>query len=172
MIYKRNKKRIEFFILAISIVVLDQTSKILLTKILNQGYILEILPSFLNFSLVYNYGAAFSILSNQSILLKFISLFASILLILILFLKPIKNNYQYLSLSSLIGGTIGNGIDRWTYGYVIDFIDLQFIDFPIFNIADIAINIGVILYLIHLALKKYKKNHRSNTISYQETKNK
>ena len=60
-----------------------------------------------------------------------------------------------LSFSFILGGTLGNGIDRITKGYVIDFINLNFIDFPIFNIADVSINIGLILAIY--ALIKNKK---------------
>ena len=57
-------------------------------------------------------------------------------------------NWNGISLAFLLGGTVGNGIDRWTQGYVIDFIEFLPIQFPIFNIADIAINIAIVCFLI------------------------
>ena len=69
--------------------------------------------------------------------------------------KAITNNLDLLSFSFVLGGTIGNGFDRITKGYVIDFINLNFIDFPIFNIADISINIGLILIIYGFI--KYKR---------------
>ena len=61
-----------------------------------------------------------------------------------------KNNIRNIDLFSysfILGGTIGNGFDRLSKGYVIDFINLNFINFPIFNIADISINIGLIIII-------------------------
>ena len=76
-----------------------------------------------------------------------------ILLYLILNKKNI-NNLDLLSYSFILGGTVGNGIDRITKGYVIDFINLNFLSFPVFNIADISINIGLIIILYGLIKNK------------------
>ena len=99
---------------------------------------------------VKNYGAAFNIFSGSRIFLCLISVFFSILLIYLIFRKNTLNLFEHLSYSFILGGTIGNGIDRILNGFVIDFINLNFINFPVFNIADISINIGVIILLYNI----------------------
>ena len=131
----------------LSIVLLDQITKYLARKYLIGGFAPTFIPYLVQFRIVRNYGAAFSILNNQSFYLGFISLFASIALIIWIARLPRILNLKTLAASILLGGTIGNGLDRWCYGYVIDFIELIPINFPIFNIADISINIAVILFL-------------------------
>lgn len=76
------------------------------------------------------------------------------LLIYFILYKKQLSNLDLLSYSFILAGTIGNGIDRITNGYVIDFINLNFIDFPVFNIADISINIGLIFILYGLIKNK------------------
>ena len=94
-----------------------------------------------------NFGAAFNLLSGSRIFLSLVSIIISIVLLYIVISKNKINNIDLLSYSFILGGTIGNGFDRITRGYVIDFINLNFIDFPIFNVADISINIGLIIII-------------------------
>ena len=96
---------------------------------------------------VENNGAAFNIFSGNRIFLSIISVIFSIILIYLIFRKKTKSLLDLYSYSFILGGTFGNGIDRIANGYVIDFINLNIIDFPVFNVADISINIGFILIL-------------------------
>ena len=99
------------------------------------------------FEFVKNYGAAFNLFSGSRIFLSLLSVTCSILLIYLIFRKNISNLFDLYAYSFILGGTIGNGIDRILKGFVIDFINLNFINFPVFNIADISINIGFIFLL-------------------------
>ena len=125
--------------------ILDQLSKIYINynfnKLLNRHLFI--------FSIEYvrNYGAAFNILSGSRLFLSFISIVSSIILSYFIFIRENKNINKY-GLSFILAGSIGNGIDRIFNGYVIDFIKIKFIDFPVFNIADIVINIGVFILII------------------------
>ena len=137
--------KLYFFSLSIIIILLDQFTKYLIFY----NYKLFINKDFLLFRIdfVKNYGAAFNIFSGSRLFLSFISIIFSILLI---YLMLRKNNLKYIDLYSycfILGGTIGNGIDRVFKGFVIDFINLKTINFPVFNIADICINIGFIFLL-------------------------
>jgi len=116
----------------------------------NKKYFIN--KDFLLFKLdfVKNYGAAFNIFSGSRILLSLISIFFSILLIFLIFRKNALNTYELYSYSFIIGGTVGNGIDRIYRGFVVDFINLNIINFPVFNIADISINIGFIILLYNI----------------------
>ena len=110
---------------------------------------------FFSIDYVKNYGAAFNIFSGSRIFLSTISIIITLVLIYFILIKKNLSNLDLLSYSFILGGTIGNGIDRLTKGYVIDFINLNFINFPVLNIADISINIG--LTFIIYGLIKYKQ---------------
>ena len=139
------KTKLYFVSLSIFIVLIDQFTKYLIFY----NYKNFINKDFLLFKLdfVRNYGAAFNIFSGSRILLSFISIIFSILLIYLIFRKNTLNSFDLYSYSFILGGTIGNGIDRILKGFVIDFINLNILNFPVFNIADISINIGLILIL-------------------------
>ena len=100
-----------------------------------------------NIDYVKNFGAAFNLFSGSRIFLSIVSIIIAILLIYFILNKKIINIINLFSYSFILGGTLGNGIDRISKGYVIDFINLNFIEFPVFNIADISINIGLILII-------------------------
>ena len=142
------KTKLYFVSLSIFIVLLDQFTKYLMFYNKN----LFINKDFLLFKLdfVKNYGAAFNILSGSRIFLSLISIIFSIILIYLILRKNNLNTIDLYSYSFILGGTIGNGIDRIIKGYVIDFINLNIINFPVFNIADISINIGFILLMYNI----------------------
>ena len=144
-----NKIQTKFYFLSLSIfiVLIDQ-----LTKYLMSNNKLFINKDFLLFKLdfVKNYGAAFNIFSGSRIFLSLISIIFSILLIYLIFRKTTINILDLYSYSFILGGTFGNGIDRIYKGFVVDFINLNFINFPLFNIADISINIGFIFLLYNI----------------------
>ncbi len=142
------QSKIYYFYLSIFIILIDQYTKYLMfyknNILLNKDFIL------FRLDFVKNYGAAFNILSGNRILLSSISILFSIILIYLIFRKNSSNSLELYSYSFIIGGTMGNGIDRLFKGFVIDFINLNFINFPVFNIADIAINIGFIIILYRI----------------------
>ena len=139
------KTKLYFLSLSIFIILIDQFTKYLI--IYNKELFIN--KDFLLFKLdfVKNYGAAFNIFSGSRIFLSLISIFFTILLIYLILRKNNLNSLDLYSYSFILGGTIGNGIDRIYKGFVIDFINLNIINFPVFNIADISINIGFIFLL-------------------------
>jgi len=144
--------KLYFLSLSIFIILIDQFTKYLIFN----NYKIFINKDFLLFRLdfVKNYGAAFNILSGSRIFLSFISIIFSILLIFLILRKNNLNAIDLYSYSFILGGTISNGIDRILKGYVIDFINLNIINFPVFNIADISINFGFILLLYKIFKNK------------------
>ncbi len=134
-------------LLSIFICLFDQLSKFIVIKVIPTTYN-PIIPGIIRFNLVKNNGAAFSILSNFTLLLSIISLIVSFVLVLWILSRSSFSLYNGLGLSFLLGGTLGNGLDRWRLGYVVDFIQLIPINFPIFNFADLSINIALIYILI------------------------
>ena len=140
--------KIYFLSLSIFIVLIDQFTKYLIFY--NKKLFIN--KDFLLFKLdfVKNYGAAFNIFSGSRIFLSLISILFSILLIYLIFKKNTLNSFDLYSYSFILGGTIGNGIDRIYKGFVVDFINLNIINFPVFNIADISINIGFVFLLYNI----------------------
>ena len=140
--------KLYFLSLSIFIVLIDQFTKYLMSY----NNKLFINKDFLLFKLdfVKNYGAAFNIFSGSRIFLSLISIIFSILLIYLILRKNTLNSFDLYSYSFILGGTIGNGIDRIYKGFVVDFINLNIINFPVFNIADISINIGFIFLLYNI----------------------
>ena len=142
------QKKLYFLSLSIFIVLIDQYTKYLMFY--NKKLFIN--KDFLLFKLdfVKNYGAAFNIFSGSRIFLSLISIIFSILLIYLIFRKNTLNSFDLYSYSFILGGTIGNGIDRIYKGFVVDFINLNIINFPVFNIADISINIGFIFLFYNI----------------------
>ena len=140
--------KLYFLSLSIFIALIDQLTKYLIfynTKLfINKDFLL------FKLDFVKNYGAAFNIFSGSRIFLSSISIFFSILLIYLIFRKNSLNSIDLYSYSFILGGTVGNGIDRIFKGFVVDFINLNIINFPVFNIADISINIGFIILLYNI----------------------
>ena len=150
-IYFKNK--INYLSLISFFCILDQFSKIYINlnsdKLLNKDFLI------LTIEYVRNYGAAFNIFSGSRLFLSFISIISTIILTYLIFISENKNSNKY-GLSLILAGSIGNGIDRILNGYVIDFIKIKFIDFPVFNIADIVINLGVVILIIgYFRYKRY-----------------
>ena len=143
--FKIIYKRFYFILISTIIVIIDQLAKYIITinykSLINKNLII--------FSLDYikNYGAAFNLFSGYRIFLSLISIIITLLLIYIILNKIIISKIDLLSYSLILAGTIGNGIDRVIKGYVVDFINLNFVDFPVFNLADISINMGVLLII-------------------------
>ena len=136
---------------AASVVVIDQISKILLAGLLADGRTIEVIPGLLQLHLVLNTGAAFSLFRGSVGALAFLSLAVSLGLLVWLSRRRSLPLWQGLAFAFLLGGTIGNGIDRWRLGHVIDYLALVPFRFPVFNPADVAINLAVICFLVDLS---------------------
>ncbi len=140
-----------YFIISALIVLLDQVSKYFLSLQLSPGETVQLIPGVINMIYVENTGAAFSFLSDMRWLLISISSIAVILLVVLLIrfgskMKPIGR----IALASVLGGAVGNLIDRAFFGYVADFFEFAFISwFAVFNVADIFITVGGIGFCIY-----------------------
>jgi len=142
-----------YFGIAIVVIVLDQITKWVASSSLTLHEQNPVMPSF-NFTLMHNYGAAFSFLSNaggwQRWFFTIIAIVISI--VLMVWITRLKANEKWLgiALGLVLGGAIGNLIDRMAYGYVVDFIQWYYDRFywPAFNIADAAISVGAVILLL------------------------
>ena len=148
-----NRKYRKFVVLVSILITLDQISKYILSN--NHNYFLNKNLFVFSFNYVRNYGAAFNFFEGSRIFLSIVSILSSLILIYYIFFKETLNSLSRYGLSLILAGSLGNGLDRIINGYVIDFIDLKIFNFPIFNIADISINIGCIILIFNYF--KYKK---------------
>jgi signal peptidase II len=134
------------------ILILDQLTKVIAKNSLFEG-VSQPVTSFLNWTLVYNSGAAFSFLAQAGGWQRWFFTSVGIIAALIMIWLIRKNSHQTifsLALSLVLSGAIGNVIDRIIYGAVVDFVDVHYMGWhwPAFNIADSAISIGVILLIV------------------------
>lgn len=137
--------------LVIFVFLLDQISKFLILQNLEPSQSLAVIKNFFYLTLVYNSGAAFGIFKNQTIFFSIVSIFAVIAISI--YIRKNRNPYflRDIGLALILGGACGNLIDRLRFGYVVDFLDFKI--WPVFNIADSAITIGVLLIIIGLLSK-------------------
>jgi len=138
-------------IIVLSVILLDQTTKFLALRFLQLHTPVPLIKNFLNLTLVHNRGAAFGLLQNQLLLFVLISLFAVGLIIYSLKSKA-NSIILKLSLSLILGGAIGNLIDRLRFGFVVDFLDLRV--WPVFNIADSVITLAAVALTWELLFNK------------------
>ena len=135
---------------AVMVLVLDQLSKTLAVANLPLGSSSAFLPGLLSLQLVRNSGAAFSLFSGNPQLLGLVSLLVSIAVAVWIQKQGRMTLTRSLGVGLLLGGALGNGLDRWRLGYVVDFLALVPVSFPVFNLADVAINLAVLCFAIEL----------------------
>ncbi len=136
-----------YICLMVAVVLSDQLLKFYIQQNVPLNVSYEVIPGVLSIGYVRNFGAAWSMWLGQRWLLSIISLVA--LVIFGYYFKKLHHNWGYgLGFSLLIGGTLGNLLDRLFSGYVVDMFELDLINFPVFNIADCALTLGVIVILI------------------------
>ena len=125
--------------------------------------IASLLPPLLRLTRVHNYGAAWSSFSGARWLLIILTAVGMCVLAWLL-VKVVRHPLGQWSLACILGGGIGNLIDRVRLGYVVDMLDTMFMDFPVFNVADVFVVCGTICALIYyLAFyRKYDEKHREN----------
>ena len=142
-----------WYLIAFFILTLDQFTKQLITGSFNYGDVQDI-TAYFNIVRVHNYGAAFSFLSEaggwQRWALSSVAGIVSIGIIIWISRVPDNKHYERLALALILGGALGNLIDRMMLGYVVDFLDFHWsgIHFPAFNVADSCITLGAILLIV------------------------
>lgn len=152
MVSNPSRSIVPWLGLAAIVILLDQLSKITVSKLLAIGDSMPV-THFLNLVLAYNPGAAFSFLANESgwqrHLFTAIALFAAIYIIYLIYKHPSQRLFCT-ALALILGGALGNVIDRIMYGHVIDFLDFYYLHshFAAFNLADSAITLGAILFIL------------------------
>ncbi|MBR8828555.1 MAG: lipoprotein signal peptidase [Gomphosphaeria aponina SAG 52.96 = DSM 107014] len=143
------KKNSYFWVVAIVGLIFDQLTKYLVVQ--NFAEVGDTRPLWFNvFHLTYviNTGAAFSFFQGGASWLRWLSLAVSLGLMGVASFGPKLNLLEQLAYGCILAGALGNGIDRFLFGYVVDFLDFRLIRFPVFNLADVLINVGIALLLL------------------------
>lgn len=146
--------------IALAVVVSDQVSKLWALHQLSGRGVQPLLPGLLQQRLVFNTGAAFSMLEGNAFALGLVSAAVALGLVFWIQSSGALSRWQSLGLGLLLGGAIGNGLDRWRLGSVVDFLDFVPIQFPVFNLADTAINLAVLCLLIDVLRRQDGRDDR------------
>lgn len=130
-------------------ILVDRIIKILCISNLNFGDSITIINNFFSITFVTNTGAAFSMLSSNTLFLTVISIFMIGIIYYYFIRNQNLNNFMKIIYGILLGGILGNLIDRIMYGYVIDYLNFNLFNFPVFNFADMCIVISIFIIIIN-----------------------
>lgn len=147
-----------YAVLVVALVGLDQLVKFLVRAYIPLGGAVPFLPHILQLTYVQNTGAAFSLFARHTWLLTLISLVVSILLAVLLVKKVFPRPFAMLSLSLVLAGAVGNLIDRALMGYVTDMFQTLFMNFAVFNVADICVVVGGIAFCAYYLFSHDKED--------------
>lgn len=153
-----------YFLISALLVGFDQWSKYLTVQNISLGETKEFIPGFLSLTHLRNTGAAWSLLEGKMIFFYVITVIVSVVIIYLLIKNYKKSVWYSVGLSFVLAGAIGNFIDRVRLGYVVDMLQTDFMNFPIFNVADSTLVVGVICIFIYLILdEKARKEGKNGT---------
>jgi len=153
------------------LVVIDQLIKIIMEVWLKPVSHCGVVNGFFGFTYLQNRGAAFGVMQNGTVVLSIITAVVIAVGLYFLLSKRIKSKVEYVSIGLIISGGLGNLIDRIFRGYVVDFIDVEFMNFPIFNFADCLVTVGagiLIVYLIYTLINESKKEKAAKSAANAE----
>ena len=165
--FDRNGPMLKWLWLAVIVIVLDQLTKQIAANVLEMYQPVAVMPMF-NWTLMHNTGAAFSFLSDEGGWQRWFFTTVAIIVstVLIAWTSKLKadEKWQAIAFALILGGAIGNVIDRIAHGYVIDFIDVYYQQWhwPAFNIADSGIFVGVAVLIIE-SFRQHKREETGET---------
>lgn len=156
-----------YYLISLVILLIDQWTKHLTVQNIPLYSTKEFLPGFLSFTYIQNTGAAYSILEGKMVFFYIVTIMVVGAIVYSLQKYGKKQPLFSVALAFILGGALGNFIDRILFQFVIDMIKLEFVSFPIFNIADAALTVGVLLMILHIFMeekqeKKSKEEHNQN----------
>lgn len=146
-----------FLICAVIVIIIDQLTKYIVQRYMMLGSSIPLVDEFVRLTYVQNPHAAFGIsLLGGNLLLIFVSAVAIVVIIFIFYRRIVIEKWKISALGLILGGAVGNLVDRLRFGKVIDFVDIGYHQYrwPVFNVADIAITIGGILLVIFIVTER------------------
>jgi len=141
----------------------------LMTKAIFDGKVLQFIPGFISINgTVHNYGAGWSLFKNAQVLFVILAFVFVIGFVLFeIFNRKQRHWTYYVGICLVLGGAMGNAIDRICFGYVRDFIQLEFINFPVFNLADSFLTVGAVFFAVFLIFFSELKNDKKKELPQQ-----
>lgn len=152
-----------FFLLSAVVIGLDQWLKIWIVANYQLGETHSLIDNVLSLTYLQNTGAAWSILEGKITFFAIITVIAVVVVVYLLFRYQNSSLWLRFGLAFVLGGAIGNFIDRLQHGFVVDMFQLDFINFPIFNIADMSLVFGVILIFIYALVDDVAKGKQGES---------
>ena len=151
-----------YILLLAALVGLDQLLKYWTVSHLALGESANFIPGIVRLTRLHNYGAAWSSLSGKTAVLLVVTIALMIGVVILLLRKIVRHPMGVTACILVLGGGIGNMIDRFWHGYVVDMFDLQFMTYPIFNLADCFVVVGAILGAVYYLwlYDKYDKKEK------------
>lgn len=153
-----------FYAIALTVALLDQLSKYYIQRAFRPGQVVTVIPHFFNLTFVLNPGAAFGFLAGASASFRnpffiAVSLLAVAFIVYYRFRDGRLGIFPSLGLSLILGGAVGNLVDRLRLGMVVDFLDFYYGDYhwPAFNLADSAITVGVALMILEMIVERRRR---------------
>lgn len=154
-----------FAIVTVIVLILDQLLKFWVTKNIPLDAVgaecVELIPGLVHLTNVHNYGAAFNIMENARWLLLGVTVVFVIAVIVVISQEIIRGRFGQWAAVLVMAGAIGNGLDRALYGYVVDMFELEFMNFAVFNIADIFITVAGILLCLYIIFHKESEEEKA-----------
>ena len=141
---------IPFFAGIFIIAILDQTAKIFAAGLLPSVKTIPLIEDVFHLTYVENTGAGFGVFSGYTWILTALTVLVILAVVIYMTVKRPKNKIFVTALTFMMGGAVGNVVDRIRLGYVIDFFDFRLIDFPVFNVADCFITVGAIVFAVFI----------------------
>lgn len=155
-----------YVLLSALFVVLDQVFKAWISgRLGSPGRSMAFLPGLMRLTLVHNYGASWGMLAGKTTLLLIVTALVSLCILTVLLLDKPVSPLGRLSLSFILGGAVGNALDRAVLGYVVDMFETEFVRFPVFNVADCCITVGAALLILWVLLDERKEKRRRQEAS-------
>ena len=150
---------IPFFLGIFIIAILDQAAKFFVAGLLPTIKTIPMINNVFHLTYVENSGAGFGVFSGYTWILTVLTLIVIIAAVGYVVAKRPKNRILLTGLTFMLGGAVGNVVDRVRLSYVIDFFDFRLINFPVFNIADCFITVGAIIFAVYVIFYSDKKEN-------------
>lgn len=154
--------KLKYILVLIAILAIDQISKLAITMNMDLNQSMKLIPDFFNITYLQNTGAAWSMFEGRMVFFYIITIVALIVMVYFYRSSEAQDGLTKLGIVCMIAGTLGNFIDRLIFQYVRDFLDFNIFgyDFPVFNVADVALCIGVGLVFLSVLLESYGGYHK------------
>lgn len=144
---------------------IDRLTKYLVVSAMQLQETIPVVKDVFHITYIRNAGAAFGILQNKVTFFIVVAFLSVFMIVFYAFSRQADKIWVQVALGSLLGGACGNLFDRIMYGYVIDFLDFRYIDFPIFNFADVVIDIGIVMLCWEIIFSEDPDKGESNVSS-------